>query len=484
VGYYSPGNVNCRPGFKPGLKVRIRFYLDGNIIQKWTGKIPKDGIIVTPGNYANKTVSVTVKDWIYTASVHPIKGISFAQNKTQMEGVSLVLANMPTGLQPPGVVDYCTPESTFSTLFDINSTTTTALSEFGKLIQSEVGFIYLTRSGLRVEGRLTRNEEKNALDVYPKARTELNYLAVDSGNYLVNEDGCKLLISATTEAIFSNIQDSASMSYGEGYYNSAKFRAYPRRIDATATTVLFSLQSPMLIEAGETVVISGGYSDPTGVATQVSGIDMVTPVATTHYQMFVNKDGTGTDLTANLTVTATFGTGDFQYSIVNSGAEGYITKCTAVGKGVYTDIPVESYEEDAVDIEAYEPSPLVCDMKYQDDPLVASRWAKISLFQAKTFRTSIDEYHIKASIDSVYLYAFLYIEPGMRVRIKEDVTGIYSDFFVQGVKFDIALDHTLEFSWVLRASGLDTFKFVKWSPTSTPVAGYGTWDDTLYGWDF
>jgi len=484
VGYYSPGHINCRAGFKPGLKIRISFVLDGYPIKKWEGKIPKDGINVKSGNYSNKIVSVTVKDWMYIASNHEIKGISFAINKNINQGVALVLANMPTGLQPPGTTTYHTGESTFSTLFDVNKQTTTALSEFGKLAQSEVGFIYMTRAGLVVEGRLTRNEEKTTLDAYPKARSELGLLINEDNDYIVNENGARILLSDSTQAIFDNIQADATTPYGQGYYNSAKFRAYPRRVDASATTVLFNLESPMLIDAGATVTISGGYTDPTGISKNVSGINMVTPVATTHYQMFENEDGTGTDLTANLTVTATFGTGDFQYLIVNSGAAGYITKCTAVGKGVYTDVYVEYYEEDATDIEAYEPSPLVCDMKYQDDPLVAARWAKISLYQTKTFRTSIDDYHIKASVDSIYLYAFLYIEPGMRVRIKEDVTGLYSDFFVQGVKFDIDLSGKLEFSWVLRAVGLDTFNFTKWAADSTPVSGYGTWSDDIYGWDF
>lgn len=493
VGYYSPGHVNCRSGFKPGMKVRISFLLDGEITKKWEGKVPKDGINVVPGNYENKVTEVTVKDWMYIASTHPIKAIPFAINKTITEGVALVLANMPAGLQPPGTVDYRTPESTFPSLFDVNNSNTTALSEFGKLAQSEIGFIYMTRFGLKVEGRLTRNEEKTTLDQYPKARSELDITANEDSDFLVNEDGDYLLIADADEAIFENVQASAITPYGKGYYNSVKFRAYPRRVDAAATTILFTLQSPMYIEAGASVVISGSYKDPTGIAKSVSGIDIVTPLTTpTHYQMFANKDGTGTDLSANLTVSttdpdtseSTIGTGDFKAYILNSGAAGYITKFELVGKGVYTDIPVEYYEEDADSIEAYEPAPLIADMKYQDDPLVASRWARISLFQTKTFRTSIDEITYKASIDAIYLYAFLFIEPGMRVRIKEDVTGLYSDFFVQGVKFSIDLDGSLEFSWVLRACGLDTFNFVKWTSDSVPVAGYGTWDDPIYGWDF
>ena len=493
VGYYSPGHENCRLGFKPGLKVRIRFVLDGYSIKKWEGKIPKDGIEVTSGNYSNKTVQVTVKTWFYIASKHEIKGIELATNKTIMQGVPLVLANMPASLQPPGTIKYYTGESVFPTLFDINKQTTTALSEFGKMAQSEIGFIYETRHGLVVEGRLTRNEEKTKLDSYPKATSELGLLINENNDFLVNEDGKRILISNSTTAIFDNVQSNADLSYGDGYYNSAKFRAYPRRVDAAATTILFTLQSPMYIGAGESVVISGGYSDPTGVAKNVSGTDIVTPFETpTHYQAFANNDGTGTDLSSNLTVTtidpvtlkSTIGTADFKVYILNSGDAGYITKFNLVGRGIYANIPVDYYEEDAADIEDYEPSPLVLDMKYQADPYVAKRWAQISLFQTKTFRYSANKVHFKASIDLVYLFAFLYLEPGHRPRFKEDVTGLYSDFFIQGVSFDILLDGSLEFFWVLRASGLDTFNFVRWSPTSTPVPGYGTWDDPVYGWDF
>ena len=37
VGYYSPGHMNCRAGFSPGLPVRITFTLDELKVQKWEG---------------------------------------------------------------------------------------------------------------------------------------------------------------------------------------------------------------------------------------------------------------------------------------------------------------------------------------------------------------------------------------------------------------------------------------------------------------
>jgi hypothetical protein len=428
---------------------------------------------------------------MHQCEIHPLNGFGYATNKTIMEAVALVLLNMP--VQPPGTPDYRTGESTFSYVGDTITSKTTALAEFGKMAQSELGYFYLTRNGPRVEGRLTRNEEKIYYDAFPMSREDLGLLINEDGDFPVNEDGDGLLLSDSVGAFFDNQQISMTPSFGANFYNSAKFTAYPRRIDANPTTILFNLQSPMAIgavgTAEATATISGGYKDPTGVAKSVSAVvtpptSPVPPVATTHYKMFANKDGSGGTLTPNLAVSAAFGTGDFKYTFTNSGPAGYITFCTVVGKGVYTDIPAEYYLEDSDSITKHGDYPLTVTMMYQDDPMVAARWAQISLYQYKNLVTSIDDITYYANKSNDFLNAFLYLEPGNRIKIKEDVTGVYGDFFIHSVKFNIQPGNLVDFTWGLRACGLDVFHYVKWTPDTTPVALYGTWDDLIYGWDF
>lgn len=482
VGYYSPEHPNCRAGFAPGLEVRFTATLSGRKVQKWIGRITMEGIKPQAGVYSARRTSVVVKDWMEQTSIHELKGVAFTTDKTPMEGVALVLANM--NIQPPGTTDYHTAESTFKTLFDMTRSNTTALSEFAKMMQSELGYLYLTRQGLRVEGRLTRNEEKIVLDDYPKARVDLGFLINENDDYIVNENGHKILISNSDQAIFVDVQSDADVTFGTNYFNEVKFVAYPRRVDAAATTILFNLQSPMEIQAGETIIISGRYKDPTGVAQSVSGINMVTPAATTHYLAFANKDGSGTNLTANLTVTASFGTGEFQYTIANSGAAGWITKATAVGKGVYTDQPVEYVVQDAAGIAKYGKRTMTIDMKYQDDASMVRYWAQVKLFQYSSLMPYINSVKIKASRAMKYLYAFLYIEPGDRIRLSETVTGISRDFFVHGYEFVLKRGGILDFNWILKSAGLDTWNFVKWIADDVTIPTYGTWDDPIYGWDF
>jgi hypothetical protein len=474
VGYYSPGHVNCRSGFGPGLTVRICFELDYKI-QKFTGEIPVDGISVQSGVYGSRRVKVRVMDWMHQASTHQIQAIAYANNKTIMEGVALVLANMPK--QPPGTTRYYTGESTFVSLFDIAGGATTALSEFGKFAASEMSYIYLTRHGLTVEGRLTRNIEKMYPSEFPVPRDELVLLINEDPVYIINEDSDRILISDSDVAVFTNAQYDADISYGTNYYNQVKFTAYPRRIDAAATTELFTLQKSMEILAGETLVVEGKYTDPSGVSNKVAGIDMVTPTAGNHWAAYENDDGTGTDLTSSISVTAAWGIDKFQYTITNSGADAWITMLKAVGKGVYTDETVAYYTEDATGVAAYGGHMLSHDMKYQDDASVARRWARIQRYQYSSLQSYINSISFHANRKSEFLYAMLYLEPGDRISISESVTGVDEDYFIQGVRIAVGLGGKVDFTWSLKAARLDTFYITEWDDD-------GSWDDAIYGWDF
>ena len=484
-GYYSPNHSNCRAGWKPGIKLRVRFSLDGRVIRKWIGKIPvKEGMKPYTGVLAaDKLVEVTARTFIEDMANHTLTEIKMETEKTAAEGLALVLADMPVA--PDGTVDYGTMESTFPTIFDTARSNTSALGEVSKLVQSEIGFFYETRSGLVIEGRQTRSAEKTVLDKYPQAKSMLSYLVDSDGNYL-NANGKKLLASAGTDAQFTDSQLEMDVSENTNFYNNVRFVAYPRRIDAAATSVLFELSSAMQIKAGESAVISGGYSDPDNKAKSVSCIDAVDVlVAGVHYALNSAKDGSGTDLSADLAISLSWSTGRFAYSVENIGAvDGYIVLLKVIGQGVYLDDPAEFYLQSDASIALYGKSaPLIVDMKYQDDPMVALRWGRIALYQYSALRDHVNSVKYPANRDFKYLSAFLYLEPGDRIRLYEGMTGIGQDFFIQGVQFTIQ-DDLVFFTWTLRAAAYDVFQPVKWTSDTTPVPGSGSWSDDVYGWDF
>ncbi len=475
VGYYSPGHPNCRAGFAPGLPIRLTFTLDYKIV-KWTGWIPVDGIKVQTGRYSARHTSVQAVDWMYHASIHQLTEVEYLENATIADGVAEILTHMP--IQPPGTVRYYDCESTMVSLFDLTRGQTTALSEFGKFANSELGYIYLTRHGLVVEGRLTRNDNKMYPSEYPIAKNQLGLLINEDGDYIVNEDGDRILLSDSKVAEFDNAQIEADVSYGTHYANQVRFTCYPRKIDAAATTVLFQIERPIEILAGETIIMEGRYSDPNGVYRNVSGIDMVTPTATNYWLAYENSDGSGTEYTSDITVTPTWGIDKFTYEITNTAASDcYITMLKAVGRGVYTDDAVSYFTQNDSAVAAYGGHLISVDMKYQQDIAVMRQYARVTLFQYSTLQSYLNSVEYVANRYEEMLYAFLYLEPGDKVTIKEEVTGIDTEYFIQGIEGTIQRGGLLRFSWILKAAHLDTFYITLWDTE-------GTWNDGTYGWDF
>lgn len=478
AGYYTPGHPLCRVGFTVGLPVRLVATYDGETRTKFYGTIPSDGIIIQTGRYGKREVEVTVKDWMYQASIHELVLPEFTQNKTIMEVVALILANM---IRQPLATDYRTGSETFACVFDTTRTTTRAMSEFAKVALSELGYIYITRRGgdevLRVEGRYTRNDEVASATALVDA-TGLK-LTTEDGDNIITEDGLDYLI--TNEVFipsFDNSMYELTTPYGKELYNRIKTTAYPRVVGVDATTILFSLNSPISLSPGESVTFTGSYRDPTGMYEDVAGTDMQAPIATTDYLMNANNDGTGADLTANLTVVVIYGVTSAVYTLTNTSAStGYVTKLNAVGRGIYTDDPVDYIIEDATSIALVGPSQLTLDMKYQDDPIDIEGIAVLLLERYKDAKVIPDTVSFYANRSAALMSCFMRLEPGDRIsQLQEEVSNTNADYYIQGIEASIKPGGFIKFTWFIKDVGFDSFNFAVWDVS--------TWDQVNSTWGF
>lgn len=457
VGYYTPGHINCRPGFKTGLEVRLRIVHNEIEVVKFIGKVPPRGINPTTGKFAANKTLVIVLDWLEQASNHYLQGMTLLENVSAERGISAIIANMQA--PPPGATSFYNMESTFPTVFDTLRSRTTALSEMAKLINSELGFLYLTSRGLAAEGRFTRTHELIHLSHILKSKADSDVIITETGAALIDENGRVILANQGYPAIFDNSQRDMSVSYGKNLTNSVKFTAYPRRVDASAV-LLFALQNPIRLDSGSSARIQGRYRDPAGGASEVSGINMITPVAGTHYLMNTNRDGSGTDVTNRLVMTVIFSTNGFTADVENTGeADAWITKLELLGRGIYIYDMLEYVSEDQLSISEYGIYPLSVDMKYQNDPLVASAWSAITLVTYKNSRMSVDKVHYIANRSKPLLGAFVFLEPGSLIEVKEDAAGINDRFYIQGIEFSIAPGGLIHFSYILRESEVDSYIF-------------------------
>ena len=482
LGYYSPGHANVLTGWTTGLRVRLYFVYEGKTYYKFHGRITPNGINVEPGLKGRRAVRVTAHGFMAQAAAHELRLMTLQENLRIDEAVPYVIANMPIA---PLATDYNTGQDTFPTVFDTVRDRTAAIGELNKLALSEFGYIYTKgdRTGgetLVVEGRNTRSNVANTS--IPKSQSESGFLlkAGSATDYILMAGSSDKIIPCLVQtATFDNIMmNGTQISYGKHLANRVKGVSYPRKVDAAATTVLFTLQKAIEIKAGQTKTnIRGTYRDPDGAATRVNGRDMVTPDAGTDYKANASADGTGADMTSSCTVTATYGTEGVEYSITNSASSSlYIGGDTAGaflqarGKGIYFYDPVTQIWEDTDSQATHGVHPLSFDMKYQPDPLKVESFARYTLEQEKDPTHSVDRVPIFANRNGTTMYGFLALEPGARAHFTEDLTGVDGDYFIMGYSAEIISGKYVLWTPVLRsASGL-TFWVLGTSALGTDTA--------------
>lgn len=401
---FTPRHINCMDGFETGVPFKLVLVLDGDNRTRFYGKIPADGIQVDTSDW-HAVTTVTVVDYMEQLAIHELDLPEFAENKRIDEIVPLIIANMPIA---PLSTDYNTGQDTFATVFDTTKTRTRALQEIAKVAASELGYVYIKQTALSdevlvVEGRMTRTG-----------------LATP----VITLDDCFI---------------DHALSHAENYYNSVKVTAHPRRVDSAATTVLFELERVIPIAAGDTETIKVGFRDPNQEAVSVAGIDMVTPAATTDYLFNAADDGSGTDLTADLSVTATYGVNGVEYELENTGASlGYVTHLQARGKGVYTYRPVAYEEEYAAGIAADGKYILNLEMVYQDNPLVAKDFSGVLLDLYASKRLVVESVTMIANRDEALLEAFVTLHVGDLIRVLITSADIDAAYYVHSIEFSIA----------------------------------------------
>ena len=262
-----------------------------------------------------------------------------------------------------------------------------------------------------------------------------------------------------TAAEFVDLHKDLKINHAADYYNRIRVRSYPRDIDAAATTVLFNLDRPIYVGTGKTVTLTGRFRDPDNETANVAGMDMVTPVATTDYLFNSAEDGSGSNLTGDLTVTATYGANGVDYSIVNGGvSNGYVTFLQARGKGIYTYNPVDKDFDYTDGIAIDGTKVLNLDMPYLDNPLVADDFGNILLDQYSQKRTLVETVTFTANRSQFLKSAFIYKGIGDKVWLVDSYAGVDMSFFIHEVNFSIN-EQVVEYTWLLKPASYDTFIF-------------------------
>lgn len=452
VGKYSPGHPNVRTGWAKGVWIKHVFTYSGTPFVRFRGFV--DAI----QNFGRRMEfkRVTVLEWLELAARHPIQNPGLLTNKTGDEVIDEVLALMPI---QPQATSLDVGVNTFPTAFDTVTSKTKAMNEFSKVALSEIGHVYLRHDQINGETLVFENAKKrNGLRTLTgyNGEPDTGFLKKSDGGYLLKSDGGKFEISFTPPVITLTLDDDSSvLNYefedGENIKNRFTVYAIPRRED-TSNQILFKLDAPQPISSGQTIIIKGTYANPDGgLPINANPANMVNPVATTDYRAFSNSDGTGTEFTASLTVTASYGTNGFSHTVYNASSNsGHITLFNCRGKGIYTYNPIEHQANDTDSQNNYGIISDAMTQKYKNDLTYGLQFADFVVDEEKDPRTILKKITLTANKDTNVMRAFLQLDIGDIIRVTESKSNTDAYYFIQGVSYQTRPGGIVMFDWILK----------------------------------
>jgi len=456
-------------GWNKGAKIRVRGTFRSLNEEIWTGRIAS--IDSDDLNWGNEQVRVMAVDYMNVPVNYPMKGAAIGLNKRIDEAMTTILSRL--SLQPEST-SFDTGVFTFPAVFDNVQRKTMALSEFTKLANSELGYIYVKQDGtLRVENFLARHGWR-ALDQVSVSTGE--YILAEDNSFILAEDNTKILADdsiAQDVAISTDAESYNILLSEDGLLNASIIRAHPVITD-TSLKVLYKLGTPLLVPIGISTPFSAHYTDPNGLS-QVSGTNMQAPVATTDYLANTLADGTGTNKTADVVVTATYYGDTVYYSILNNASTPvYITFLQARGYGIYYGNSIESTKENTFSQEAYGYAPFQFDQKYQKNTYLADMYGMSVVNEYRVPKSRITKMSYLANLNENHLLSFLMLTIGSLILGVEDRSNISNHYYITDRAFTIKQGGIIHVEYGVKQN--DSYLSGGLNPVTVEFGGSGSTD--------
>jgi hypothetical protein len=400
-----------------------------------------------PGAYRTHLVKVTSYDRIRDLAETKARAVEVGVNKTEAELLTLLLDSLPSTAQPLRR-DFATGVDTFPYAFNELGRGTIALSVVKQIAVSAYATIFMKGDGtLVLQSRDTRSSGAAA--------------------FHFDETMSGLTTAANVDELVNNVRTTIN----------------PRTVDAAATTVISSTTgTPLSVAAGDTITVYLEYRDPSDTQTLIGGTAVVSATATTDYLGNSNVSGTGSNQTADLTITTTAYASTAKLAIQNTGAAVvYLVDASGDaflqlrGKGIYQRSP-QSFE--ATSSRPYGDKMLQIDLKYQSSPSDAQSYALTVEEQYNDQASAqLESITFMGNDSSDLLLQSLAREPGDIVSISESTVGADElEMVIQSVSLDISSG-----PWVTCTYGLaPASAFAMWLIGTTGRSELG--ETTVLGW--
>jgi hypothetical protein len=381
--YYSPGHPNCMVGFGLGTKVKVE--VDG--IVKFVGRIA--AIRPEAGQFENPPhVEVEVHDWAGYLSSQELGIIAVQEEKTADQAITTTLSGFTF---QPEAYTLASGIQEFLLIFDTESPDSTMASFYQKLCMNELGRIYVTGSGILV---------------FDGTMNELN-------------------VSYETNDIYNVIQSNITVVEAA---RSADVQLWDLKVAEHFGGIIPA------IPHGQNLVLRCPFTDP-ALGGAISAIDVVDPIVTVEFGS--TADFVSNDMITDLGQSQEIGGNMSIVTLTNNHATdtGYLNDLQIYGRPLYNYGTKSVEVRDTVSISGIGERRLQVYFDEIADIDDAEELANILLDQYSTSYEQARKLEFYANTDATLLANAISIEPSTRILVKETVTGIDKDFWVNRVKY-------------------------------------------------
>ncbi len=413
-GYYTPGHADKRSGWDEGIQARTKFTYGGSDRYKWVGRVASIG--PKAGSFLEGDAQVQAVDWMDIASRAKLKQLGIVTWKRVDQILPTIFADMPV---PPQATSYATGVETFASFFNTDRDEgTTVLSLLEKAARNEYGQIYL--KGDATGGGTLRFDSRHSRGLNLTSIVTLDQTMLD-----------------------------LDVSYDRQHiYNLVKARVFPLKVDAAATTVLYELQVPLSIAPGQSVTLELPYRDPT-TAKRISASEVVSPLVADTGFKFGSSQGSANDLNASLGISLTIGGNTTLATLTNNASVlGSVNILKLHGKGIYPYDPQTLEARDQTSIDKRGELLLQFDLEQISSATKGETYAAYLKNRYHLPQKLARRVRFLANQSAALMAAALDGEPSSRFTMKESMTAIDSDWFINAVKFDIQAGGLIYCEWI------------------------------------
>jgi len=191
-----------------------------------------------------------------------------------------------------------------------------------------------------------------------------------------------------------------------------------------------------------------------GIARWTAGFTpQITPysIEGTFASMWTAANGTGTNLSDNMTLVTDHGTNGTTFTITNGSAYGgWLTNLKTNGYGIYSDGSIDDAQSSSASITSYGYSTANLRQDYHQNLYYGRLEAAKVLEVEKNPRTILNKVYMNANRNNLMMLSFLYLDVGDMVHITETQTAINAFHYIQGVEFSIRSGNIINFGWTLK----------------------------------